>query len=126
MFVGFASKSVKSIFSYTVSRPGLGWLKDYAFYQLPYTSIAPQLVMTTRVGGREGGRESERANQVFILSKGFWFCYSASSNLLVRLTSWLGRIWPRSPLELHRWLVYVLVLNLVLFGDFEFTVFSGL
>jgi hypothetical protein len=45
--------------------------------------------------------------------------YSIQSRLLLSLTSRLGRTQPRSPLELCRWPGYVLVLNLVSFGDFE-------
>jgi hypothetical protein len=55
----------------------------------------------------------------FVLSLGVSDCFSLL-NLLVRLTSRLGRTRPRPTLELSRRPGYVLVLTLVSFGDFEF------
>ena len=56
-----------------------------------------------------------------VLILGVRECYSVLSRLLLWFTSRLGRAATRPPLELRRRPRYVLVLNLVSFGDFEFS-----
>jgi hypothetical protein len=65
--------------------------------------------------------EGERTNRAFVVSLGVWVRYSASSRLLVWLTSRFGRIQHRPPLELRRRPRYELIINLISFEDFEFS-----
>jgi len=80
-----------------------------SFHLLPYIAIAWQLATTGK-----GRKLTELSFWVW----GDSVCHSVSSCFLVWFTSRLGRAASRSPLELRRWPGYVLVLNLLQFGDF--------
>jgi hypothetical protein len=105
------------LFEVARSQPGLGWLKDYSFHLLPYMAIAWRLVTSG------WGRPLDELSFWVWGSGNVALCLSHSllSPLLLCFTTWLGRTQSRSPLELCRRPSYVLLLNLVLFVDFEFS-----
>jgi len=112
MSVSICSNAGRRPGTVAVSQPGLSWLKDYSFHLFPYMAIARWLVTTAK------GR---RLTELSFLSLGYWVCHSVSSRLLLWFTIRLGRAASRFPLELGRWPGYVLVLNLISFGDFVFS-----